>query len=679
MLSCVFYLQLHYGFAGDSISSECDGGMTTSSESGEDSPKAPLKKRLKGADVPLLPLSASDMSLRSLSRPSSHMSLSSDTRFSSLSRPGSHMSLHSCKKNPCPIFEIAIIGGGGAGSVIASLLSNMSAEDEDVCFMITIFERNPHIINGSTFETAAVLHAGGYEYPQDSETAAECRLAGGLFTNMFPGLYSAPSQPIVYAAVTGSVLSPEAQKVTHQKALSLNAAQNVHCGVDFNSPRDIKPELIQSMYSSKLAGGIVSKKDQKMKIFKRNALLKKHIKDSRYIRVKNNVTVHRIVKDEANRFEVVYQDGSRDETKFDHVILTAWDQTNAILKASCDAEVVPAAMESIFGASGTATCGDEDAPAMEDKSSPFVQLSAAHRVVAVVDIRHVPPCYRIPIFVMPDGAMFMPLNDEIGIAYRCAEGASYPKDGTSEIDEQDVPQHGEKIIEELKDMFKRTDDTEAPLEEMSLLGARLQTIVTRSGTHLSKRRYEPPIITPEGLIVAIPLKATFIGSLALQTIEQLLMKLPESCSTFKQRWIQKIKTVIPSNDCLYKEVELPEAFTIKEKTELSEEDIDQEVLLYMESCQLNKAGEAMREGYKDTCDEVRPALRRAQSHSTGIPGFYIGSEDFFTPPPPFALKRSVSDPYAEQGCRKIPAIKARSPYFFELAMLHYERALENKA
>jgi hypothetical protein len=53
--------------------------------------------------------------------------------------------------------RIAIIGGGGAGSITAILLSNLSkqARHYGLRFEITIFERNNEIITGSAFEISS--------------------------------------------------------------------------------------------------------------------------------------------------------------------------------------------------------------------------------------------------------------------------------------------------------------------------------------------------------------------------------------------------------------------------------------------------------------------------------------------------------------------------------------------
>lgn len=487
-------------------------------------------------------------------------------------------------------FKIAIIGGGGAGTIIASLLSNISIESEYTEFKITLFERNPNIINGSTSEVAAVLHAGGYEYYEDEKTAAECRLAGQLFNCMFPSLYSEQQEPIIFAVSSGSDFTVEQQLKTRERALSINLSKINPLTTDKDSPREITPQKAKSLHGANLAGGIESIKDRHMRVFEKSALIKKHLKEGD-VALKNSVTVLSISKDENGQYSILSKAKSGKEKiidKFDHVILTAWDQTYTILEASKNLEFTSDSMSTSVDSGSDL---DRDAGATE-KAASSSQFSSAHRVVAICDIRSIAGEIK-SIFVIPNGAMFMPLNDQVAIMYRCANGASYPKTDSRIIPDEDVLSHGEEIMEGVKDCFGRTDAGEDTLAGVVLLGARKQSIVTQSGVQLSTRRYKPPFLTNNGVIVAIPLKETFIASLALQTIEQLLKKLPESNLTFKSRWINEIKKIVPSDDLLYTGDVLPDAFTIK-NTELTAEEIDKELFLFIDNCTLNDTGKAFK-------------------------------------------------------------------------------------
>ncbi len=468
--------------------------------------------------------------------------------------------------------RIAIIGGGGAGSIIAALLANLSkeAEDEDLLsFEVTIFERNSDIINGSTFEVAAVLHAGGREYPTDTNTAAECQMTGELFQQMFPSLYARAASPILYLVHSDSSLTLEAQQITHTNArkkrkkcdLSLTSQET-------DSQSEIPSEIIQEIFSSKFSGGVQSRRDRLMNIFERNALLKKSILEGNVI-VKSNTLVLRILQNEDKSYEVIHN-GPNEKTSFDHVIITAWDGTPSILAAS--------------------------QPENPSLSPPTFIIE--DRVIALCDIRHVAPLQNTPTFTLIGGGMFLPLTHEIGLVYRCMEGGSYPEAGATGILPKKALHHGQKIIDELKESFRDEESSKCPFEEAVLLGTRLHKIIKRADRPSSERRYESPIVTPEGFIIVTPPKATFIGSLALQTIEQLLRQLPDSFLAFKTTWIQKIQDLVPNSECLYTRAALPRAFIINPKSTVTKKDILTEKSNFFKSCALTKAGEDLHRDYQ---------------------------------------------------------------------------------
>ncbi len=171
------------------------------------------------------------------------------------SRESSTDSLYECLKvkDPSKTVKVAIVGGGGAGVITTALLSNLSKKSNDITFEITLFERNKNLINGSTFETAAVLHAGGNEYSKDHVTAAQCQMAGELFAKIFPDLYGGESTPILFVVNPSSNLTAKEQKDTHLKAKNLNRSLNKEIINNTESSQtDVPEELLKKIFCDKL-------------------------------------------------------------------------------------------------------------------------------------------------------------------------------------------------------------------------------------------------------------------------------------------------------------------------------------------------------------------------------------------------------------------------------------------
>lgn len=529
--------------------------------------------------------------------------------------------------------RIAIIGGGGAGSIIATLLSNLSEEARfyGLRFVITIFERNSDVINGSTFETSAVLHAGGREYPMDPDTAADCQASGALFEFMLPGLYDT-STPIMYFPRADSDLTLRTQQDAHKAARQKRKKRGLPTTPKaLLSQSDLPPEKVQKAFGPDFSGGIKSTKDKFMKNDERNARIKKCIYESRYITIENNSCVSGVTKNEDGTFKVIYSKSAEISPEsecstseidfrhkiFDHVIITAWDEN-----------------QRISGASEAASA-----------SSDFSGFIIEDRVMAFCDISRVPLLQKTPLFTLPGGEMFMPLDEKTALIYRCIEGGSYPERGKTGIDPKDVNIHGEKILHEFKESFRDEGSSESRFDKMTLLGAKLHKAVRREGP-LSERRYESPEITSEGYIVATPPKATFIGSLALQTIEQLLRQLPDSFSAFKERWIQEILEIVPSNEQLFTRKPLPKAFTINPR-ELTPKEILTEKVNIFKSFTLTDSGGDLFRNYQSKLEDCE-ALCRCNSAPHGAPAYEdfepIGSSEKSAS---FRIMRSSSDPHSQ--------------------------------
>ena len=350
-----------------------------------------------------------------------------------------------------------------------------------------------------------------------------------------------------------------------------------------------------------------------MNIFERNALLKKSILEGNVI-VKSNTLVLRIIQNEDKSYEVIHN-GPNEKTSFDHVIITAWDGTQSILAAS-----QPDIVNSLL-------------------SPPAFMVE--DRVIALCDIRRVAPLQNTPTFTLIGGGMFLPLTHEIGLVYQCMEGGSYPEVGATGILPEKALHHGQKIIDELKESFRDEESSKCPFEEAVLLGTRLHKIIKRADRPSSERRYESPVVTPEGFIIVTPPKATFIGSLALQTIEQILRQLPDSFLAFKETWIQKIQDLVPSNECLYTRAALPRAFIINPKNTVTKKDILIEKSNFFKSCALTEAGENLYRDYQTQLESEFSCSLRRQLTNPVLKNPVSGSD--------VSIRRGNSDPFSSLG------------------------------
>ncbi len=379
-----------------------------------------------------------------------------------------------------------------------------------------------------------------------------------------------------------------------------------------------------------------------MRIFERNALLKKYVSRAPNVTVKTNTKVQHIVKTNEG-FNVSYQNEFSYTDSFDHVILTAWDQTQTILDES-------ATDESAKGAS----VKDESAKACIKDKNPEI-FSVEDRVIALCDISKVPLSMRDPFYTMTEGAMFVPLDRDTGIIYRCSEGASYPEKGRKEIALDHVVNHAETIIKEFKELIRKDSKSLQPFDNVECLGGRIQKIVRRLDSDIAKRHYEPPYKTPEGIIISMPLKATFIGSSALQAIEMLLKQLKKCYSNFTEKWCKKIEEIVPYAEsitnsesitdleivcdfkCLYSGENLPDEFLIKGVGKINKRDILDETVLYISCCNLNQKGKEVLQFYKNKQPECSspPSLSRRKTLN-----FFPAPSPS---PSPLPMQRSSSD------------------------------------
>ena len=552
--------------------------------------------------------------------------------------------------------RIAVVGSG-VGSMIAVFLSNLSEETrfDGLRLEITLFESNPEIINGSVFgDIAAVLHGGGREYPMDADTAADCQTYGALFECMFPGLYDT-STPIMYFSRTDSDLTPEIQQKAHKMARQKRKKRGLPITPrEHLSQSDLPPEKVQRVFGASLSGGVKSTKDKPMKIFERNGRIRKCINESRNIHVETGAYVSRVIKNEDGTFNVLYNKSAgvyddledsmsvmeiKSENKlFDHVLVAASNGNKGILEAS---------------RSGAASI-----------SSASPEVIVEDRVIAYCDTSNVPPLQNTPLFTLPRGEMLMPLDKkrelvQTALIYRCIEGGSYPESGKTEIDPKEVIviSHGEKILREFKASFKDESSSESRFDKVTLLGAKLHKVVRRAGP-LSERRYESPVVTPEGYIILNPFKATYFGRSALDAVKEILQQLPDdSFSELKRVRIEEIEKIVPNREQLFTASTLPRIYTINPRP-LTTKEILTEKVKNTEGFVLTQDGKDLLRNYRRELESCE-ALCRCSSVPYAVPvcedfepiGDYWHSNSLFK------VKRAISDPYSSHvfGHRKSPA------------------------
>ncbi len=455
--------------------------------------------------------------------------------------------------------KAAVIGGG--------LLGVMTALDlNSVGFDVTLFESSPDVISGAS-QTAAVLHGGGGEYLH-TLTKVHCQETGDFFKATFPRLYGKSNRSIIFAPHPDSDLKVNAQKVAHQSAKGARrrkakkARRDESHDVSFeqggsNSQLDVLPEIMQKAHP-KLSDGVISTNDILMETHERDAILKKALRKYN-INVICNFTVERILKNEEKLFEIIGDDGVRHEG-FLQTALVAWNASVKILEASFPSKQPP-----LIGAEHSSSADthvsfsseiDDEAVAIVDASCFHERVATAlpplveeDRVLVLVDIRDVDLAARDAIMTLTGGAMIIPINEKIAIAYGCGADFSYPKEGVKEISEEDVLHHGENIVAKLKGTFG--------LEGIKLAGAIKKVVVRKADAPLNERVFLPPVVTPEGVIVGLGEKATYAATLALQITRLALTLSPKIHPEF---WIHEIDKLIPDNSCSYTGNPLPDAF-----------------------------------------------------------------------------------------------------------------------
>lgn len=506
--------------------------------------------------------------------------------------------------------KVAICGGGIAGVTTAALLSNISEQNDSVIFEIYLFEQCDEILKG-TSQLAHVLHAGAGEYWDDPETIADCQQHGEFYRSvLFPSIYKNHTKSVLYAQPPNT--SPRVMKEARKQAKTLRKSKkrSTPQKAKPDSQQEVSPEVMEKLYKSSPSLGptVVSRHDILMKNAERDAQLKQIIKNSRHITFVNNYTLCKIIKSEDRTFILEDTFSARYDVNFDHVFLTLWDQTDTILNTSFPRETH-----------------------LSDHSSFHVQ----DRVMALFDIKSLSEKRKTAIMQRPNGGMFLPRDSYMAVGYRCLKGASYPREGECTIPHEDLLEHGQLIGEELQRIFGFSGD------ELKFAGAIKKTIVMRNGEDLSKRSYNPPLITPEGVVVAVPLKATFAATSAMDSIKLMLENMSPQYREFAEKWIEKIDLVDPRKT----KGDLPEVFTLYQDANVDVADVLSEDISFIQGFERTAEGEALLEFYR--C--MQSARGTKPKRSASISAHSVRScEDFSAASGIVHLKRSCSDPYADK-------------------------------
>ncbi|MDP4724793.1 MAG: FAD-binding oxidoreductase [Alphaproteobacteria bacterium] len=556
--------------------------------------------------------------------------------------------------------KVAVVGGGLLGVMTALDLDSMG-------FEVHLFESSPEVLCGAS-QTATVLHAGGGEYLH-LRTKEHCQETGALLKATYPTLYGNSERPIIFAVDPRSDLKHNDQRVAHQSVkeerrvkrrrkekgpILTEEAENINSQTGTNSQLDIPLEIVQRSYPN-LSNAVISKNDILMKIHERNVILKKCLMHSK-IKVLKNFTVQHLSKGEDSLFEKT--GNLKDDPVavshrgYDQAVVVAWNATAKILEASfsCMPPTISGAEQSLSSEFDDETVGIPDAPhSSQGVATALPPVVCEDRVLALCSIKDVVAADRAAIFTLTGGAMFIPLNEDFAIAYRCCEEASYPKAGEKEISKDDVLRYGQNIVDELKATFG--------LDKIKLAGAIKKVVVRKADSPLNERIYLPPVITPEGVIVGLAEKATYTRTLALQIAREVLNLSGEALELVPEinlnYWVDEINKLIPDYSCLYTGNPLPDAFIRGKDIQLEMEDVLTEIILFLKSFELTaEVGVPLCEKYEDEKKKCISLLQRARSAS---------QHDALDCPAP-GLRRAYSDPYSTE--------REYTPSLIELAVLN---------
>lgn len=458
--------------------------------------------------------------------------------------------------------NIAIVGGGGMGVNLALLLSNISTEFTKRCLssgdmvhiVVTIFERNNTLLNGSASETAFMLHRGGYEYSLHKETMSTCRMAGDLYVKMFPGLFPPTKSGSVNFLInndTSKPLTADMQKETREKAKNIVDAA-------YGTPKDnclksvsydeIDNKTIEEMGSGKIISGIKSSRDISIDVLKNDINLKKEIERRENIKVKTSYKVERVEsrfdKSGANKYTVIGEDGEPYENVFDHVVMAAWCGTEEILNTpELGRDLNP--VENLDHNASDAFPRIKESRAIALYAGNMRRVKSTHTLVG--------------------GNLIHKLSSKLAAGCGCEEGASYPRKGKRHIPLRDAHAHGQRIFDRLNANF-----SDKYYGKLVYIGTKIQETLIPNYNR-EERAFVPPMVDKDGRIIAIPSKLTYSASLAVLTLNVIfeqMLKIEGVFSGSNQDLIKKMMgevSGIARNDCVYTGVKLPEYLKLRMK------------------------------------------------------------------------------------------------------------------
>ncbi|MBA4250042.1 MAG: hypothetical protein C0432_03810 [Candidatus Puniceispirillum sp.] len=437
-----------------------------------------------------------------------------------------------------PKIKLAVIGGGGSGCILSLILSNI-VEKYELPIEIDLFEKENDILPSScSFVAAAVLHAGGNEYPHSEATKQYCQKTGKIFKDIFPTLYSSDSEIITFRYTD-----------------------------DLNNVTVIE-----------------STEDQKMRIIERNSVIKTCIRrKSDVINIRERHTFKSLKKRDS-LYSMEFDCATNDfVASYTHVILSAWDQIPDLIKEikySLGIEVDIKKSSKNRGTTRIDALKKPDAELVSrqysspvyvsDKlSSKVAETVITHkpiytiedRAMAIVDTRSLSPEQKRPFFQIPNGGMFMPTTENNAWVYYCSKGASYPLSEDQKIPIETIHIHGNNIVENFK---KMVGGNKSPFSKIKHCGTINQKIVRLSSSPLSERIQPDIEVIDKNIYSMLPLKATYIPYLSLQVIQKIFQNFSEKELCAKEIIDDILRDIItlieegPKKELEYLTIKLPD-------------------------------------------------------------------------------------------------------------------------